>query len=386
MTADEVDLPGTVRPVIGVSPLMRLIYENGDPTPIWNSLLARTKADPADAAAWMDIAVLMQATGRRDQALEIQSAAITLQPVYHRAFGSGEGPRVVAFMTAGDMMANTPVDFLLEGSDATLFYVYLDAATRRIPEIPGVDAAFLAIGQSDDNAPVLRNVARLIADWRGPRVMNGAPERIEALTRDGVARMLAGEPSILAPPTACASREALAGLAAGRTPLEAVLPGCGFPLVVRPAGTHAGEGMRRVDAPADLAACLAEPDSGGFFVSPFIDYSGPDGLFRKQRIVFIEGRPFASHMAVSQDWIVHYLSAGMLTHAGAQARGAGLDGELRQPLRAAPRESLCGAERGDRARLFRHRLRRDPRRPPSRLRGGCRHDRPRHGFRTDLSL
>ena len=315
MTSEDIEPPRTLRPVIGVSPLMRLVYQNGDPAPVWNALLARTKADPADAAAWMDISVLMQATGRREQALEIQSAALTLQPVHHRTFGSGNGPRVVAFMTAGDMMANTPVDFLLEGSDATLFYVYLDAATTRVPDIAVADAAFLAIGQSVESAPVLRNAARLIAGWRGPRVMNGTPERIDALTRDGVARMLAGEPSLLVPPTARADRDALAGLAAGETPVDAILPGSDFPLVVRPAETHAGEGMRRAAAPGDVTACLAESDSAEFFLAPFIDYSGPDGLFRKQRVVFIEGKPFASHMAVSEHWIVHYLSAGMLTHA-----------------------------------------------------------------------
>ena len=305
---------GPPRPVIGISPLMRLIYENGDPTQLWNALLARTRADPADASAWMDIAVLMQATGKREQALQIQSAAITLQPVCHRIFGTGRGPRIVVFMTAGDMMANTPVDFLLEGSDATLFYVYLDAATERIPDVPDADAAFLAIGQSSENHAVLANVARLLADWSGPPVMNGTPDRIDALTRDGVAAMLAGEPSLLAPATVRASPAALAELSSPGRPVGELLPGCGFPLVVRPAGTHAGEGMALIGGPAELAGHLAAAGPGDFFVSPFVDYSGPDGLFRKQRIVFIEGRPFASHMAVSEHWIVHYLSAGMLTN------------------------------------------------------------------------
>ncbi len=314
MTDDPRDAGGAIRPVIGVSPLMRLVYESRDPAPIWNALLARTSADPADAAAWMDIAVLLQATGKRDQALEIQSAAITLQPVHRRIFGSGTGPRIAAFMTAGDMMANTPVDFLLEGSEATLYYVYLDAGTERLPDIPEIDAAFLAIGQSDENSAVLRNAARLLRDWQGPPVMNGTPERIDALSRDGVSRLLADAPALVAPPTARLDAAAFAALAAGETPVGAVLPGCGFPLVARPAGTHAGGGMVRAASPESLAAQLPVA-TGDVFLCPFVDYAGSDGLFRKQRVVFIRGKPFASHMAVSDHWIVHYLSAGMMTDA-----------------------------------------------------------------------
>jgi hypothetical protein len=34
-------------------------------------------------------------------------------------------------------------------------------------------------------------------------------------------------------------------------------------------------------------------------------------LFRKYRIVLIEGRPFLCHMAISENWMVHYLNANM---------------------------------------------------------------------------
>ena len=55
----------------------------------------------------------------------------------------------------------------------------------------------------------------------------------------------------------------------------------------------------------------------GFYLSPFVDYSDPaDGLYRKQRIALIEGRPFICHHAISEHWMVHYLSAGMVENAG----------------------------------------------------------------------
>ena len=306
---------GTAPAVLGVETIMRWLYENRDRAFLWNDLTQRTKADPADAAAWLDLSFLMQALGQREQALRIQAAATTLQPVYRRVFGSGAGPRVAAFMAAGDLMANTPIDFLLQGSDATLFYVYVAADTPHLPDMPDLDAAFLAVGPSAENRPILENLGRLLRDWRGPKVMNGNPTSIDRLTRDGVAALLSGEETILSPATAKVSREELQALAAGDRPVGALLAGHGFPLVARPEETHAGEGMARVTVAGDLAAYLDTHRDDAFFISPFVDYSSPDGLFRKQRIVFIDGEAFPSHQAVSEHWIVHYLSAGMLEHA-----------------------------------------------------------------------
>ena len=48
-----------------------------------------------------------------------------------------------------------------------------------------------------------------------------------------------------------------------------------------------------------------------FFIARFVDYSNLDGLFRKYRIVFIDGRPYACHMAIADRWDIWYLNAGM---------------------------------------------------------------------------
>src|SRR4029079_12644855 len=48
-----------------------------------------------------------------------------------------------------------------------------------------------------------------------------------------------------------------------------------------------------------------------FFVARFVDYASTDGSFRKYRIVFVDGRPYACHMAVAERWDVWYLNAGM---------------------------------------------------------------------------
>jgi glutathione synthase/RimK-type ligase-like ATP-grasp enzyme len=85
-----------------------------------------------------------------------------------------------------------------------------------------------------------------------------------------------------------------------------------FPIIVRPRGSHAGVGLAKVDDRAAIARYLAEREEQEFFVSRFVDYANDDdGLFRKYRIVFIDGRPYACHMAIADRWDIWYLNAGM---------------------------------------------------------------------------
>jgi hypothetical protein len=84
-----------------------------------------------------------------------------------------------------------------------------------------------------------------------------------------------------------------------------------FPILLRPVGSHAGHGLERIDDRAGLGAYLAGHGEAEFYASAFHDYRGPDGLYRKYRVVFIDGRPFLAHMAVSPRWMVHYANADM---------------------------------------------------------------------------
>ena len=95
-----------------------------------------------------------------------------------------------------------------------------------------------------------------------------------------------------------------------------------YPLIARPIGTHAGGGLEKIVSRAELAAYLGSRKEAQFFIAPFIDYCSPDGKFRKQRIAVIDGKAFASHLAISDHWMVHYLSAGMAAHSDRRAEEA----------------------------------------------------------------
>lgn len=289
--------------------IVRALYQGRDLAHQWEILMERVSADMSDAAAFFDLATILYSLGRFDDAAVSQTAALSISRNFRIRNGKGTGLTVLVFAVAGDFMTNTPIEFLLEHSDTTLVLHFVDAATENIDNLPEHDIAFVGIGESPANQAVLDTLDRLLAGYEGP-VMNRATASIRNLTRDNVARLLKDEPSILAPATTRLRREELEQLAAGLIDVADIGLDT-YPFIVRPAWSHAGNGLEKVSAATDLAPYLESTDEVDFFVAPFIDYSGPDGRFRKQRIAFIDGRAFASHLAVSDHWMVHYLSAGM---------------------------------------------------------------------------
>src|SRR4030095_159734 len=51
------------------------------------------------------------------------------------------------------------------------------------------------------------------------------------------------------------------------------------------------------------------------FLSHYIDYRSSDSWFRKYRVIYVDREPYPYHLAISQNWIVHYYTADMEGHA-----------------------------------------------------------------------
>jgi len=325
--AAESDDLRAVRPAasLGLAFLGRTVFEGDQLAEVWGDLIARLTADGADAGAMLDLSTLLQMRGDREGGLKLQGSALALSRCYRTIHGSGRGLRVLAFVAAGDLMTNTPLDFLLEGSDVELTTWYVDGAAPSAAEVPDHDVAFLAISQADDGSAALSGLGAGFESWPRPMV-NGDPERIAALTRDGVADRFAGHPLIVAPATRRVGRDALEGVARGVQTLGALHADLRFPVIVRPIGSHAGRGLEKLEDAGELAAYLEGHAAQDFFIAAFFDYSGADGLYRKLRVVFVNGRPFVAHMAVSTRWMVHYLNADMGEAAHRQEEAAMMAG------------------------------------------------------------
>ncbi len=310
--------PGGPPEPIGLATLAKRAFDGLDLQPLSSELIRRMIAEPENAAVLMDLATIEHLYGNHGDAQDLQNRALDLQRIYRRpsAKPGQDEVRLLAFMAPGDFMANTPLEFLLDGSNTRLDMLYL-APGAPVPEtVPDHDLAFVAVGESDVNQVLLRALEPVVRDW--PRPVLNAPDRIARLSREGTWELLRSAPGIAIPRTLRLDRQGLIQLGAGKVAPDDIR----FPIIARPIGSHAGQGLTKLETPAAVAAYLNEHPQSEFYVSRFVDYRGADGLFRKYRVALIDGRPFASHMGVSQHWMIHYLNAGMRESAEKRAEEA----------------------------------------------------------------
>lgn len=308
----EQELPET--PFLGLAPFLRASIGGVDLRPLGQDMLEQAKTNPTDATLWMNLSVIVQCFGQRDVGLMLQELALQQQRIYRlAAAGQPARLRLLLLSVAGDISANTPLDCLLESCDVELIYYYVTPGNPLALPVPGHDAVFVAVCESDENREVLSQLEQLLRDW--PKPVINQPRYIPPTGREAASRLLQDAPGLLIPPTLHVPRAVLLDIAAGRIALAEQFAGKDVPIIVRPLGSHAGRDLARISSADELAAYLDKVQETEFFMSPFIDYSGNDGLFRKFRIVLVDGKPYASHMGVSSNWMIHYVNAGMYEDA-----------------------------------------------------------------------
>ena len=307
------DLPELASP----AELMTRAFEGVDLKPVILDRLDRLKAAPASAGLLMDLSLIFQFYGRREEALGFQQRALELARVYRVLPDRPGALRVLVLVTAGDLMVNMPVELILRDRDVRLTKLFVLPGGAMPGAIPDHDVALTAISEFDETRETLTQLQDRLADW--PRRVLNQPRRILELARDRLFRLLAGVPGLRVPPTARLGREDLAALARSETEIADRLPGAGFPVIARPVGSHGGKGLTRLDAAPDFAALLEAEPAALFYVTGFVDYRSSDGLYRKYRIAFIEGRPFLCHLAISEHWMIHFINSGMGRDAAKRA-------------------------------------------------------------------
>jgi hypothetical protein len=289
--------------------LFKIALDGTDLGPMRERLIAHSQSKSADAAALMGLCTIEQLLGDQASGLNFQTQALNLQRLYSSPWpASPHALRVLAFKAAGDLATNTPLEFLLERSDVVLYSLYI-APGEPLPDLPDHDIAIVAVGESDRDRPVMQEIEKLIQTWPCP-VLN-RPDRVLQLSRDGMNSLLRGVPGLVLPPTARIDRADFEKLGRGLLPLSQYLQDTNFPLIARPVGSHAGEGLMRLDGAGEIASYLSDQPDVAFFISPYIDYRSADGQFRKYRIAWIDGRPYPGHMAIADQWKVWYYNAGM---------------------------------------------------------------------------
>jgi tetratricopeptide (TPR) repeat protein len=245
---------------------------------------------PDLALAHHNLASLARSDGRLDEARQHCEAALRTQPVF---IEPAIHPERAVLILATPAQANVPVDHLLPQERNTRIWWFPEFGAE--PRLPPFDAAFNAIGEHDLAQTIKGRIAGVMAA-AGRHLLND-PVKVASTRRDALAATLQGVPGVVVPKTLRLQsvRDAAAGL---------------FPLLTRPLGAHGGSGVRLVRSAADL-----EDIKGEVYATAFHDFRSPDGFWRKYRVVFVDRVAFPYHLAISENWLIHYFSADMMAHA-----------------------------------------------------------------------
>lgn len=304
---------------LGLAPFLRLSIDGHDLRPVAQSMLEQLGEDANNANLWMNLSTVMFGLEQGEMGQSIQNQALTLiQRVFHRpATRRPTRFRLLLIMVPGNIAANTPLDCLLEQSDIELIYYYTTPNDPLSQPIPEHDAVLVSMGYALAHQQLLNNLQNALATWPLP-VLN-PPRFIPHTERSVASTLLQDIPGLLMPPTLGADRESLTAVAQNAHTLSTHCPGWEYPIIVRPMDSHAGRNLEKIDSADALADYLDRVNAQEFFISPFIDYQGADGLYRKFRVALVDGEPFICHMAISEHWMIHYLNAGMYDDAGKRA-------------------------------------------------------------------
>jgi glutathione synthase/RimK-type ligase-like ATP-grasp enzyme len=300
---------------IGVAKLTKMAFDGVDLRPLWHELMEKVSDDAEGAGVGMDLSVIAQLLGDQATGLSIQKEVLATQRLFRLPCAA---PRLRVLALAGEMDigGNTPIEFLLEGSDIELTTLYV---VPGVPwQVPEHDVAIVTAPDDPRTQTTLDEIERRTVDW--PCKILNPPMQVRQLDRDRLCTLLRSIPGLEIPMTARISRCELEAL--DEATASCRLEDGGFPLIVRPVCSHAGRGLALLVAPSGIAAYLAGRPESEFFISRFVDYASPDGLFRKYRLVCVDGRPYACHMAISEQWKIWYLNADMALSLAKRAEEA----------------------------------------------------------------
>ena len=282
--------------------------------------------DPALITAHQNLAAILAWRGD-PEAERHRDAAYRQQQIFLEA--SAGAPRTVLILTASGS-GNVPYQHLLpRGRYSRILWHLAYAPPGQAEALPPHDVVFNAVGDPDAASEAQSAAERYAQECRRPLL--NRPDRVARTLRSSMPDLLAGIADVVVPKT-------LRFACDDQSPEEVLLAsGLNFPVIVRPAGRHGGQGARLVHSANELSAPL--PRGEAFYASEFVNYRARDGWFRKYRAIFVDRKPYPYHLAIGARWLLHYKTAEMRDDAGRRAEEAAF---LRDPEAALGPRATAG--------------------------------------------
>ena len=263
--------------------------------------------DPNIAAVYQNMVVIHGHFGRHVEAEVCRARAYQMQRVFIDPIRNPV--RQLLILCVGRTKGNIPYELLLSAETSQRIKYIIDYADdSEDSQLPHYDLVFNAIGEPDVAAPLTARLEQFLKACTRP-VLNH-PKNIARTHRHQLPTLLAGIEHVLVAPCCRIEPENL-----NVDQLNELLSNehIWFPVLIRPTETHGGQGMVLCASPEDILAQMQVP-SAAYYLNSFVNFKSADGYYRKYRIIFVDKQPYAYHLAISMQWMVHYQTAEMLNN------------------------------------------------------------------------
>ncbi len=282
----------------------RAAYEMAELSAAEQACRSILEMDAANAEAIEHLAKIMYRL-RRD------AAAVALLNQLARQQGLGikerpEHPEATILVLGGAGASHVPTRYLFDPAlfakmtlillspdqpDAPLGSVTFDALAE-------ADLIFNTLGEVEKNGGQF-DAVNMLAERLEIPLLN-PPERVLRTGRDRAPELFGDIPGLRVPGVRRMSRDEL------MAPYFFV-----DPFLIRPVGTHSGDDLALVKTAIDLTDYLARTPYGEFLLTDFYDFKDSQAYYRKYRFIFIDRQPYPYHLAIAENWLVHYWRAEM---------------------------------------------------------------------------
>src|SRR5262249_19949725 len=185
-----------------------------DLRPLRDQLVSKIADGTAQAGEGLDLSLIAQLLGDKEAGLAIQAEVLAFHQLFRSPCAVAKPAlRVLALAAAIDMGGNTPIEFLLEGSDIELMTLYVVKGVGLPDPLPDHDIAIVVASDSEECREPLAAIDEAAPRW--PRPLLNQPGRIANLDRDKLHRLLAGVTGLDIPATVNATRAQLSAVAQG---------------------------------------------------------------------------------------------------------------------------------------------------------------------------
>ena len=278
-----------------------VLYRCGEAEAAEKACWLALAADPTLVVAHQNLAAIHADRGEPDLARHHRDQAYRSKALFVEA---APDPEATVLILTTSQSGNIPHKYLLPADRYTRLNWFIEyAAEGAAADLPAYDVVFNIIGDPDAAGGAEAPVAAFLNSCA--RAVINDPAKVTPTRRDRLSDLLAGVDNLLTPRAARFDAETIAAKGLGAC---IAASGLAWPLLVRPIGSHGGASLVLAQDAADLAQANLR---AGVYVTEYVDFRGADGLYRKYRMIFVEGQVFPYHLAITDDWLVHYGTAGM---------------------------------------------------------------------------